>query len=128
MNDELQKKLVELLNHAERAGHEAFIFGKEQVPDVIQQLLRWKMAEACVWVVVGLAIFDPAFVLLFKGAKESAKDIGDQNHAIAVGGTIFGAVGVILGLSIFLLDLLILLKIYIAPKVYLLEYLREMLK
>lgn len=128
MNEELQKKLVELINGAQKAGTEAFLFTKEQVPDVIQQLLVWKLTQGLLQGILGLIALTLVGVFLFKIWFPDVKKDFEGNPGIQIGGgvaalviSIFGFVGAIEGFSV-------ALKIWLAPKIFLIEYAATLIK
>lgn len=125
MNEELQKKLVELINGAQAAGTEAFLFTKEQVPDVIQQLLRWKFAEAVILVLISLAV---VVFCIYAGRlawKADGEKYMDDGHCFVF--SVSAIVGSILSF-IGMLNLMTAVQIWLAPKVYLLEYAASLIK
>lgn len=115
----LEEKLVEVINQAQKAGAEAFIFTKEQVPDVINQLLIWKFWDNLTQSFIGLVLLCASFYGFFFGIREEKRDrYSDIGFPIIIISGIVGA----LSFVVFLCGLLTALKIYLAPKVYLLEY------
>jgi hypothetical protein len=126
MNEELQKKLVEIINGAQKVGKEAFIFTKEQVPDVIQQLLMWKFAQSLTVIIFSLIVFEFGRRVFFWASRAITKEKygGEEYHFL--GG--FFAV-VVMGASIVVIfsSTQNALQIWIAPKVYLLEYAAQLI-
>jgi hypothetical protein len=117
MNEELQSALAKIIETTIQAKD----FCLEQAPDLINQLLAWKFAISLIWFVVGLVIF--SFTpILFKMAKDGWSDIDAEwaefKCICGSTGTFFIPVA---GLCL-VLNNLAWLQIWIAPKVYLLEY------
>lgn len=126
MNEELQRKLIEYLSKIEGGIERAVDFSAEQVPLVIQELIQWTIVEhtiyAATWgclamffvMLLGLCIIrrekwdpeDPTFPVLF---------IGIPSFVCA---TLTGAQVVINGS--------VALKAYLAPRLFVLEYLKDL--
>lgn len=115
----LEEKLVEVINQAQKAGAEAFLFTKEQAPDIINQLLIWKFWDNVTQSLMGLVLLCASLYCLFYGIREEKRDrYNDIGIPIIIISGMVGALSAI----VFLGGFLMALKIYLAPKVYLLEY------
>jgi hypothetical protein len=104
-------------------------FAKEQAPLVVHEFLRWKMAEACIW----LALWSiPAICLIWFGRKarilansektpDTSKYTMDKTDYIwwKWGFRILATILVMVNLSI---NGMTITKIAIAPRVFLIEY------
>ena len=125
MNEELQKALAEFVK-ATLAGFQA---GKDfvlaEAPEVIQQLIRWKFWEASVW-----AVFCGAACLLFvavglrkEGWRINSADDLDESPLplVALAGIGFGG-------FIAMTKAMVALQIYVAPKVWLIEWAMKAIK
>lgn len=119
MNEELQKALTEILNGVLTAKD----FMIAELPEVIQQLLIWKFYEHLIFCLVGIAIAIGVFIGFYIAYKS------DKNNQIDARKKTDGSEYVFLGLwsfaSLMLLMLLsniTWLQIWLAPKVYLIEY------
>lgn len=144
---ETDKVVEEILTKAVEAAQVAGNFVVEQAPDVIQQLLTIHLAYALFGVVCGvlllagffwLAVFAP-FDKLYAAqeayATNSSKHYGsaawrtmERLEFRCYGGVIVGAACGIFGAAIAIFGGLVALKIYLAPKVYLLEYAASLVK
>lgn len=121
MNEELQKALGELLQKTSNGIDNASGFLTEQIPDVVQQLLTWHATYS-------LALSVMCLVLLFIAIKIDVKlffivkDVGDEEFFIVV----YFLFGSLLRAAAYLPLILNMsldwLQIWIAPKVWLLEY------
>lgn len=97
-------------------------FVKEQAPDVIQQLLAWKMAE--LWVLLILfATFTIVSPIAVRYCWKRADCYDNEGWIV---GAVISAIGELFSIPLFIMSLLDLLKLYIAPKVFLLEYLAKL--
>ena len=108
------------LETAEKTGQ----FLKEQLPDVVQQLLMWNTADCIMWISVILIyyiVYSIGWVKLTKKAEASGKysDSSDVAYTFKLVGGFFG---LIIGLPLLMIYLSELLKLLIAPKLWLLEY------
>lgn len=143
----LNEALVQIIQTTSGAVEKGIGFLSAQIPDVIQQLLLWKFCEALVYGAVGVVILVFLGALLYNVMKKpelippqpipeghryyhepSRKFVptvwrdtdGDLMPTIIIPG-IGLLVGIPLAFSL-LIELVTALQIYVAPKVYLIEY------
>jgi hypothetical protein len=114
----------------EQAVEKGSAFLMNQLPEVIQQLLWWKMWESIVSNALIIVLF---FLLPFiiikktwkKGMESFKRDATDE-HGIAL---IIAFIWILIGtLPLGMGTDLTWLQIWIAPKIYLIEYAAELLK
>jgi hypothetical protein len=127
MNEELQQALAELINKSVSVGESAIAFTQEQLPEVIQQLLIWKGAESALATVVGIAI---AIFIARTPSKLIAIDWDDYNNGTKQAfGVARGVVAASAGLVLVIeCGMPAWLQIWLAPKVYLIEYAASLAK
>ena len=111
MNEELQKALSELLNKANNSIDAAGNFVGAELPDVMQQLLNYAMIKHALLLGLFFIVFSGFVALSITGIRKNWND----------------GVGFCIGASLIslmpcVLSFIGLLKIWIAPKVWLLEY------
>ncbi len=144
-----QAKIVEQLDPANEAlatllgkfnqGVDASIsFLSEQIPDVIQQLLFWKFAESLAFCFLGICCIVLAFVISRKLHKwgssviEGEKTRYHPNARIVYEDHPFPVIGQLIPVTLFLIGLCHLninwLKIWLAPKIFLIEYAAALMK
>lgn len=150
MNDQLQAALAAILGKTVQGIEAGVSFLSGQLPDVIEQLLIWKFAEACLWIALGLVALTPAIVLIVGLTRKQVKlqeeeDVparwsrtqyvptffrdrdGDVAEIVIFIGIIsaflvlFGAVTVVFNTAV-------AVQIWLAPKVYLIEYAASLAK
>ena len=132
MNEELQKALVELLSKANSGIDAASGFLVAELPEVIQQLLMWHGIYNFIMMMVAVACISIASTLYVKVIK----NLNNKDHwATNSTATDFSPSG---GLSLILSIVLIIvfffcmniewLQIWIAPKLWLLEYAAQLTK
>ena len=124
MNEELQKALGELLNKANNGIDAASGFLAAELPDVIQQLLTWYVVENTIWFMCNVLLtfaFYKATVEFNKLRKENIREMYDIPMILtAIGLIVTTMVAITCGVEA--------LKIYIAPKLWLLEYAASLTK
>lgn len=110
-------------------------FVKEQAPDVANQIIAWGAAQAIFWTVVGAVMIVAATIGWTLVIKFSKKPLYDNYHSwserqiarfvptlvLSIFFTIAGIASVITNLQTYLM-------IQYAPKVYLLMYLKDLIK
>lgn len=117
---ELQQRaeevLVDLINKAAEIGSAAV----DEIPLVVQELLTWKFAESLLWFTLAIVLWVLTFIL-GKLTWKNAEELDETVAPILV--CLIGLVGV--SLLIFDIDWL---QIWLAPRVYLLEYAASLVK
>lgn len=121
----------EVYDAARGVTTKAIDFASTQIPDVIHQLLVWKLAEALTWMGLGLVIIG-LFVWVRSRIARWVKDDRaryrgdiDALHTFTVMGGC--ATFCVSGLLIFC-SLLDVLKIWLAPKIFLIEYVSHLIR
>lgn len=123
----LQASLVNIINQATTGVQAGMNFLSEQMPDVIHQLLVWKLTQNLFWFVI-LSIFTILlFTFCYKMIKagQKKKDYNADGYYFA--GFMIGIVGC--GTLIAsLVSINEALLIWLAPKIYLIEYAAKLIK
>lgn len=119
MNDELQKALAESIGKVVNAAEAGASFLQAELPEVIRQLLFYKVVEYSFYGTVLLGI---GVQLFFKSAawfkKLANEGDGDPAIMVAGGGCVISGGMIWIGI----LKFMFLLQILIAPKIYLIEF------
>lgn len=141
MQEEAQKVLVELLQKANAGIDSAVSFSQAQIPDVIHELLVWNSVSSIYMQTLGLLIFVAAFsigkAILTRYAKAK---VGDDNwvldhcyeYAKCISFPAFISIA-LCGAAVVVGILMVAanfdwLKIWLAPKLYLIEYAAYLIK
>ena len=130
MNDQLQKVLAGIITRVTSGADAAIQFGKEQIPEVLKQLLIWNFTFSfLIWfsataIIVGYIIW---MITKFKWwFKNQTSTPIEQDAAVCVLTVIWGIITFIM-IFVFWCNL-DWLKIWVAPKLYLLEYAASLIK
>lgn len=117
--------LVKMIDVTVESVSDVVEFSKQQIPDIIHQLLVWKIAESIVWLVLGALI-------MFTGAWVTNRFRERMNEDEASSGTICQIIVTIvtafIGICMIVSNLLDVLYIWLAPKVWLIEYAADLIK
>lgn len=119
MNEELQEALTSIINRVVSGADAVVEFSKEQVPDVLQQLLMWHMMESLVWCISGVLVLGLTAYTLYRVPKS-----GRRLDELLILYVLF-ALPLLAGIK--MLNL-VWLKVWLAPKLYLLEYAASLVK
>ena len=130
MNEQLQKVLADIITRVTSGADAAIQFGKEQIPEILKQLLIWNFTFSfLIWfsataIIVGYIIWMlTKFKWWFKNQRTTTTE---QDAAVTVLTVIWGFISFIM-IFVFWCNL-DWLKIWVAPKLYLLEYAASLIK
>ena len=116
----------EMVSTAKDISVKAIDFASEQIPDIIHQLLTFKLIESVVFVIIGL-LMTYSFIYFYPKVREWGNDNGDDAALPLF--SAFGGVGLfIVGIVVTVNNLLVVFKIWFAPKIYLIEYAAQLMK
>lgn len=149
MNEQANKILVELLQKAANGIDAAVSFSQAQIPDVIHQLLVWNFAKSLAMTLVLLATA-PLAVKFFRAMIKREQDgvfenegyswdrgkpkykptlVWQRDGDLSLLVIIFGFGAGLYAITVFgLIADLTWLKIWLAPKLYLIEYAASVMK
>lgn len=118
--DTADKVLADLITKASAGLDSAIEFSKSQLPDVIHQLLLWNILNSVLWQIGSL-------LLIVLGLYTAYRCVTTDPYTDSSGMITIGSLCVT-GLMIFVFfDNFDWLKIWLAPKIYLLEYAAKLL-
>jgi hypothetical protein len=122
--DYLNQQLIDAIELARRGGTNVFEFTKEQVPDIARQVLAWEIATQAVSVASAVIILIVAGVIFKKGIKLLFGNKDDSGIPL----TIFPAAAITLCSFWLFFSVQALIKPIVAPKVFIIEYARDLIK
>lgn len=132
MNEELQSALTSVIINTADSFNSVKDFTLEQAPDVIQQLLLWNGIYSFIEWVAGLVMISLTTVMCFKVVKISkdndvdvVDDFGFFGFMSFPIGFVFSMANLACGVALLNFDWL---KIWIAPKAWLIEYAANLVK
>ncbi|MFL9278846.1 hypothetical protein [Escherichia coli] len=140
MEEQANKILVELLQKASNGIDAAVSFSQAQIPDVVRQLLIWSFVHSALFQVAGLLLLIAAMKL--PGFARTARNNGERwtsfdgrpNDGYFISSfyydicTVFAPIfGSIIGVLIIAFNFE-WLKIWLAPKLFLIEYAASLVK
>ena len=141
MNEQLQNAVATILDRAISGIDSSVDFMQAELPDVIEQLLMWYAVKGVIWIVIGLILALPllAFikVMLSKDIKGATSDSfwvqhwSHSDNSLGIGASFFLAVLsllAIVGVSISMCNIMEPIQIWIAPKIWLMEYAASIVK
>ena len=128
ISKEIAEKLLEMLQTAGEIKE----FTLTQAPDIIQQILLWHTIESTLALMLGLVFILIAVfcIVKFPSFLKKSESTMESNiyDAYTVCSGIIGVCAIIAGPILFLENILIMIKILVTPKIFLLEYLSEIVK
>lgn len=127
MNEQANKILSDLLQKASNGIDAAVSFSQAQLPDVIHQLLVWNFTVSLIFSVLGIVIFSGAQYVSWRVVKHLRQEWAGDTF-IEHPEVMFLLVGWVFTLVPLAWVDLAWLKIWLAPKLYLIEYASHLLK
>lgn len=127
MNDQLQAALAALLNKTIAGIDAGQQFLSTQLPDVINQLLVWNAVLSLVYFVIGAALFVATFMTILAIHRNREWWDGYERPPASMVMVFTGLIGFLISVPILTNDLE-WLQIWLAPKVYLIEYAAHLAK
>jgi hypothetical protein len=119
-HDQLQTAVSHLIEKSISAIDRGVSFFSEQIPDVIQQLLYWKVTESLSYCVFGVLLF--CFMLFLDYRIFIAVKKTEDDEVLVLGWGMLGSlVRIAYIIPIHMINFT-WLQIWITPKVFLLEY------
>lgn len=133
MNGEILKQILPIIEQTKEGIAKGIEIAQQQTPDLINQLLRWQFAKHLFWVILGFSMFLICLILIKIIIKISEKEDFDfaepsSSFIVAFIWVIIIGLGTLLSLISYPYNVLTLIQIKIAPKIYLLEYISDLLK
>ena len=124
MNEQTDKIVASLIQKAMDGVDQAVDFSKAQLPDVIEQLMHWKLAS------YSFRIFTCALIIiamLFVFRKAYQWHEGYEKEAAGFFGLVFSCVISLACFVVLLANVGNLIQLWLAPKVWLIEYAAQLM-
>lgn len=106
-------------------------FVAEQMPLLVQEIIKWGFAEAVIYMIMAVAIFLISRYLMKKWYEKPTDSIWrdwDMGGPLPGFSWVFIAGGYVLGFLMFFNSLFTAVKTLVAPRVYLIEYLANLVQ
>lgn len=141
--ENLNSILIDILKGAKGAGAEIYAtskaglikavdFAQDQAPLVVQEFLKWKMLESVVYLVAGLIVIGILGYIIKRMLNARTEEKKEDNDADCFGyeftSVILSIICGILFFSMIVPQTLRIVKISVAPRVYLIEYASDLYK
>lgn len=132
MNDQLQQALAAILNKTVAGAEAGLSFLGAEIPEVIQQLLIWKAVQSGVYSIAGLILVFATALITHANLKSTKGfnlffDEGEIAPWIMVTGPVLAGC-FFAGFTVAIKHGLVAVQIYVAPKVFLIEYAASLTK
>lgn len=141
MNEQLQQALTTILNKTIDGIDTGVAFMQSELPDVIEQLLMWYAVKGLVLVFIGFILTIPLLVFLKILSKKDIQS-GDRDsfwvsyynyssNQLGMGASFTLAALCLptgIGVTMFFVNLMTPIQIWIAPKIWLIEYAASLAK
>ncbi|ECC9542399.1 hypothetical protein DTG28_22245 [Salmonella enterica subsp. salamae] len=149
MEEQANKILVELLQKASNGIDAAVSFSQAQIPDVVHQLLLWNMVDSLIKTLIAILTIPLVFWFMKKQCQRvEIGKIGDEVYSWEHGNpkyrptmvwdskgeisfSFLPLAGVLILWGLFIIGTvtnMVWLKIWLAPKLYLIEYAASLIK
>lgn len=128
MNDQANKILIEMLKKASDGIDAAVSFSQAQIPDVVHQLLVWNAVSSVLFQLVAIVfvfVYVTTGVRCLKGLE--TRKWSDAAEGLSIIWLIVGGLASVILFFAFIFNF-DWLKIWLAPKLYLLEYAASLVK
>lgn len=143
MNEKLEKQLAILIEKSIKLAEKTGEFVIDEAPDLVQQFILWETTSAIFWMCLGIPFLFMSYwipVKMFALKKGTPPDpdtysrskspgwffnrylIEDNDHDCIFASWVVFILAMVIALLFIIPNLLDLLKITIAPKIYLIEY------
>lgn len=131
MNEQLQSALAAAIDQTLDGVQAGVTFLQAELPEVIQQLLMWKLFHSALLNLLGVSVLVVYVVLVralmawARHGEESKLDSDDRLFAAIMATAINGVIALLIAAITINLTWL---KILVAPKIYLIEYAANLVK
>ena len=124
----LDAALAELVTQSVAGVKEGFSFVAGQIPDVVMQLVVYQRVLSTAYFVFGVILLLLAYKAVKAGFEESKKPSREQSDGVMVFSIVGGLVSIFGGALFTILNVATMIKVWFAPKVWLIEYAVDLTK
>jgi len=117
MTDQLENQLAEVIKSGMDLSEKSGQFVLAQAPELIRQFLMWHTAQNIIAIAIAIIIIIGGILLRIRASKEID---GDSDNILAI--RIISVLCFVASASIMLKGVIDLVKISVAPQLYLIEY------
>ena len=128
MKEELIKQISGVMEFTKDGIVKVVDVVQAEAPELISQVLSWELTVGCVGVVVGAVLSIPVVYCVREILKECKKPYLHQDDSLIFTNSLLSIIVGIVSQVMFWNCLLKVLKIAVAPKIYLLGYLTDLLQ
>lgn len=147
MNEQLQKALAEIITKVTSGADAAIQFSQEQIPEVLKQLLIWNFIQSLLSFVIPLILLFITVSVAVRFWKKVPTQVSrdndgmrpwivdeyrDRDNCLHIRHWIQGYASIVVSVILTIIILfnmnLTWLKIWLAPKLYLIEYAASLIK
>lgn len=124
MNDKTDKIVATLIQKAMDGVDQAVDFSRAQLPDVIEQLIHWKLASYSFRIATCILII---FFMYFVFKKAYEWNEGYEKETAGFFGLLFSGLVSLACLVVLFANVGNLIQLWLAPKVWLIEYAAQLM-
>jgi hypothetical protein len=122
MNEEINAKLLQYLEKTETTLESIVDFSSDQVPEIIEQLIMFNLVMSGAYVSLGILLLLAIFPVCKIANSFDDKDLCSMFKSVGSG--CLGTISMIMICS----EMSTLIKCWIAPKLFVLEYIANLIK
>lgn len=138
-NTNVQQAIVSILMGSKNVGGDIYDASKSvlaggidlvknQAPELVTEFLKWKFTEALIWTIGGLILFIFGAIVSFISIKKLFFCPTKSNEEYIPVLIFLGLLPVLIGCIGFFYHIFTIIQIWIAPKIYLIEYIADIIK
>lgn len=131
MNKEILEQLLPIVEKTKDGILKGIEIAQEHVPDLIQQIIAWELAVGYICTIIGFVFMVSIAIIwtiLIKKDKAINNLDDDTQNLIYVPSFIFTVIGGLTGILMFTTSIVKIVKISVAPKLFLIEYISNLIK
>jgi hypothetical protein len=122
MKEEIMKQLTPILENTKDSILKAADILKEQVPQVVNEIYCWEFVVSLIGFIIGIVLL----IVTYLGIRAAIRYYKTNNECVGPEAMLF-CFPIIIGI-IFICDGISWIKILVAPKLFLIEYVSDLIK